>query len=284
MGLMLRIVDGLVFEGKRSPVRWRLGFHDLGHGQREVTASRCIEWFESHRLGEDSICAQVLRGEREDPAQAEKDAANARRAARRAKTTMRRRVKSMGCSRLLTLTYKSNQTDEARCKQHVKEFVRRMRTVVPDFAYVAGYETQKRGAWHVHMATHALPVRLPARNGVMVKSWNIVRSIWRSVIGEDGNIDDSAGKLKKRSAAKIAAYLSKYLLKAFEAGADYSKRWTASKHSMPSAQVVEVRSDTLRELFERCFAFVDADGAEFSTWLCPFGDSLYLSSGPPAGL
>jgi hypothetical protein len=282
MAAMLRIVDGLVFEGKPSPDRWRVASHELGHGQREVTATRCIDWSQSHRLGEDSICAQVLRGEREDPAQAEKDAANARRAARRAKTQMRRRVKSMGCSRLLTLTYKSNQRDEALCKRHVEEFVRRVRRLVPGFAYVAGYETQTRGAWHVHMAIHALPLKLPAANGVKVKSWNVVRAIWRAVIGEKGNVDDSAGKVKKRSAARIASYLSKYLLKAFEDGEDYARRWSSSKHSMPAAQVIEVRSESLRDLFAMCFAFVDAGGVEFSLFVSPFRDSLYLASGPPA--
>lgn len=282
MAAMLRIVDGMVFEGKPSPDRWRVALHELGHGQREVVATRCIDWAQAHYLHPDSTCAQILRGERDDPDRAEKEAANAKRAARRAKTQLRRRVKSMGCTRMLTLTYKSNQTDEALCKRHVKEFVRRVRRLVPDFAYVAGYEPQKRGAWHVHMAMHALPLRLSASNGVKVKSWNVVRAIWRSVIGEPGNIDDSAGKLKKRSAARIASYLSKYLLKAFEEGADYRKRWSSSEHSMPAVQAAEIRSEDLRELFEFAFGLADSDGAEFTLWLCPFKDRFFIASGPPA--
>ena len=108
--------------------------------------------------------------------------ANRKRAARRAKTRVRRLCKVQGLDTLLTLTYRGLVDDLAVCKRHFKEFIRRLRRALGAFSYVAAFERQKRGAWHVHIACHRLPRTMAARNGVKVKSFNVIRAIWRSVI------------------------------------------------------------------------------------------------------
>ena len=85
---------------------------------------------------------------------------------------------------------------------------------------------RSRGAWHVHMACERVPSSL-VRSGVKLKSFNVLRAVWRSVTGEaGGNVDLSQGYGKARSPARIAAYLSKYLMKAFSDGEKGSNRWT----------------------------------------------------------
>jgi hypothetical protein len=131
---------------------------------------------------------------------------------------------------LLTLTYRANVTDIDLCKGHLKEFVRRARRVVPGFMAVACFEKQKRGAWHVHLATARIPAVLRPVNGSGdFRSFNVLRSIWRSVVGEHGgNVDLSRRKRHSRkSAAEVAAYISKYIAKAFAEGIEKGRnRWT----------------------------------------------------------
>lgn len=291
---MLRIVDGMVYEGKPSSNRWSVTLADLGNGHREAVIQRAIDWEESGPLDPDSIAAQVLRGEREDPNQAEKDEANRKRSARRAKTRVRRLCKAQGCDTLLTLTYRANQTDLELAKRHFQLFIGRMQWALsPDggktrgsFVYVAAFERQQRGAWHVHMATHALPRELRAKGGVKVKSYNVVRAIWRSVVDDlGGNIDQSRRKRSsKRSPAKVASYLSKYIMKAFEAGEDHSKRYLSSRCEIPERVRMEFVSDSLADLIATCVKDFACDGRVLcSSWVSRFGDCVFLAGEAPPG-
>lgn len=286
---MLRIVDGIVFEGKPSSDRYVVTLSDLGNGHREAVIARAIDWVEDGPLDPDSITAQILRGEREDPQAAEKREANRRRAARRAKTRVRRLAKAQGCDTLLTLTYRGNQTDLALCKHHFQVFSKRMARLLGGWVYVAAFEPQKRGAWHVHVATHALPlvVKHP-RTGetIRAKSFNIVRAMWRDVVGEwGGNIDQKRRKRNsKKSAAKIAAYLSKYILKAFQEGEDFSKRYLASRCALPERVRLEFVATTMADLIEQCVLEVTQSGAMLcSAWVSRFGDTVYLAGEPDVG-
>ena len=63
----------------------------------------------------------------------------------------------------------------------------------------------------------ACPESLLAQ-GVLVKSYDLLRAVWRAVVGQ-GNVDISrARRHSQRNIAKLAAYLSKYLSKTFDAG------------------------------------------------------------------
>lgn len=282
---MLRIVDGIVFEGKPSADRYVVTWTDFANGHREACVQRAIDWVEDGPLDPDSVTAQVLRGEREDPQAAEKREANRRRAARRAKTAVRRRCKALGLDSLLTLTYRGLQTDMALCELHLKLFLEKMRRAfreagVGEFCYVGCFEPQKRGAWHVHLACHKLPASLLASNGVKVKSYSVVRAFWRSVTGEwGGNIDESAKRAhSKRSAAKVAAYISKYVMKMFEAGEDHAKRYRWSRCAMPERKREEVTGEELRNLIARAAQLCAEGGRSLATcWLSRFGDVFFVA-------
>lgn len=277
---MLRVIDGIAYERKVMEGMWDVTRHDLGNGQIEVGISQVWGLVESHRVDPEWLQDNPDFDKLTDEEEEEKRLRNRERAARRAKTKVRRLCKSMGLDALLTLTYRANVTDSSVARKHLKEFVRRIRRVLPGFAYVAAFERQKRGAWHVHLAVHALPRDLPWQ-GVKVKSYSVVRAIWRSVTGElGGNIDQSRRKRSSQSGpAKIAAYLSKYMLKAFHDGEDHSNRFSASTHSLPAPVRVRLTGAALRDVI--ALVYVDAQGANSSPWLSPYGDAFFLVIEPP---
>jgi len=286
---MFRIVDGIVFEGKPSPDKRVVTLHDLGNGHREVTVRPVIEWREDGPLHPDSINAQVLRGEREDPNAAEKARLARLRSARRSKTRARRVCKVLGLDTLLTLTYRALVDDLGSCKRHFELFRKRMNKALPGgFRFVAAFERQKRGAWHVHIATRRIPAEM-RRGFVYVKSFNVIRAIWRSVVGElGGNVDVSRRKGGKRGAkvtaqspARVAAYLSKYLTKDWEDWPDGVRRLQTSPCELPEPTRVEVVAANMADVVELCYAFA-ADGqcVVVTSHLGRFGDTFYLASEP----
>ena len=145
-------------------------------------------------------------------------------------------AKAKGLATLLTLTYRENMTDRERMKRDFDVFMKRLRRAVPDVEYICVFERQKRGAWHAHIAVRRV---LPFywRKGVAVKSYDLLRSMWRGVVGSDnGNVDVSRNRRVQRSAAKLAVYLSKYIGK--DLGADLAKwenSYSASGRALPDA-------------------------------------------------
>lgn len=222
---MIKIIDGVAYESK-SGNRARLVAHDLGNGHLEAVAMRERVWSEldwSPMAIE--MYLEAVERHREETAE-DRAAKSLEMAARRAAGRVRRLCKVMGADTMITGTYRANQCDLALCKRHVKEFVRRASRQIKDFRVVVAFEPQERGAWHFHAACERISPLL-GHPGAKVKSFNLLRAIWRSVVGElGGNIDVSQGGNKKRSPARIAAYLSKYLMKAFEDGEKGSNRWT----------------------------------------------------------
>ena len=278
---MLKNVAGVWCEGKPSEDEWTVRTYDLGNGHREAVITRPVVWAEvepeqAAYLGED--WAELQAKQREEDAE-EREQANRLRSARRAKTRVRRLVKVMGLDALLTLTYRANQTDLKLCKEHFAAFARRTRKLLPGFRYVAAFEQQKRGAWHVHIAVHALPRELPWA-GVKVKSYSVIRAIWRNVVGDlAGNIDQQRRKRNsKQSSSKLAAYLSKYMLKAFEEGDDWSNRYSASSCDVPRPVMLRFRSEALRDLVDLVFQDIVIGDAEVTMWMSRFGDVFYLSA------
>lgn len=133
--------------------------------------------------------------------------------ANRARRKMRQRCKALGLDCLGTLTYKENMQDRDSALRHFKEFVRRVRRWIPAFAYVAVLEKQKRGALHFHFAHRRLPARFVV-DGQVVKSYDLLRAIWRSVIGGIGAFNDQ--RRRALSPVRIAKYMGKYIGKSIE--------------------------------------------------------------------
>lgn len=201
---------------------------DFGNGhvesttRKKTTLSDLPEWWERSRTErwDKTLGCWVDEG---PTARGEGDTARSRAAsAKRARRAIRHRCKALALDVLGTLTYQENMLDRATLLAHWKEFVRRLRRVVPGFAYVAVIERQKRGALHIHFATRRFPRELQ-QDGVRVKSYNLIRAIWRSVIGGVGSFHDSSRKTRG-SVLKVARYISKYVGKAIEETHEANKR------------------------------------------------------------
>lgn len=285
---MLKIVDGIPFIGKATD-RFRVRAHDLGNGHVEAVASRVIEWQEadwSPEYMQDVLdCIEKARAEA-DPDEVE--AKNRERAARRARTAVRRLCKAMGADTMLTLTYRANQRDLDLCKRHLKEFDRRVLRVLPGFRAVCAFEPQKRGAWHVHIATAGIPRTFVQRNAqgwpCVVKSYDLLRSIWRSVVGElGGNVDVARRRRNSRKTpAQIAAYIAKYIGKAFANEGDKGKnRWTRfGKVEVPPPWDLGV-VDTLLDALDLCYGIMALDGAHCSGRMDRWQDWVYVTGERP---
>lgn len=273
---MHRMINGTVFEGTPSPDRWIVTVHDLGNGHREGVIQRAIDWQEV--CTPTAACMALEPKPLTEAEQAEKDHANRKRAARRAKTRVRRLCKAQGLDTLFTLTYRANQTDLDLCKRHFELLRKRMNRLLGSFCYVAAFEQQARGAWHIHIATHALPRAFYVK-GVHVKSFNVIRAMWRDIAGElGGNFDQSRRKrYSRKSPARVASYLSKYILKAFEEGADFAKRYLSSRCDMPKGTRMQFFTDSLADLVALIHSEVcDLGRVLCSAWVSPFGDVVYL--------
>lgn len=275
-----RIIDGTAYHRKAVEGCYKLKTTDLGHGHTEAVVTQAYEWVE---VDLDPVALRNLQEAyealKEDPEYiAERERINKERAAKRAKTRVRQLCKAANADTLMTLTYKANQTDLELCKRHLKEFARRVRRVIPDFVAIAAFEPQTRGAWHVHMACRRVATVLTNKQGVRMKSFDLLRSIWRSVTKEHGgNVDLSRRKsTSQRSPARIAAYISKYITKAFEDGAKFSNRWTrfGDVQIPPSVQLGYVGS--MREAIELFYDLVGEGSTVVTSYLSHFKDVFFL--------
>lgn len=217
-------------------------------------------------------------------------ASSIERATRRARKSARLRCKASGFDSLFTFTYRENVQDRDLVAAHWKETVRRIRRVIPDFAYLAVVEQQKRGALHLHVATHRLQSHLLVR-GVRLKSWAVLRSIWRSVVGElGGNFDESKRRSRSRaSSLRIARYITKYIAKDFSDGElDRKRYWAGGQWAAPrrvsmlfprAPDSIGISSELLGMVFEE----VVSPGAEFTHWLHPDGFVYWIAALCPRG-
>ena len=228
---MERIRDGFLETGK--VVGFDVSVHDLGHGHHEITAYRALEWERGAQLSPVALEMYLEAVERHrEETESERAERSLKNSAIRARKSVRRYCKVIGADTLLTLTYRANVADLDVAKADLKGFNRRVLAILPGFKFVCGFERQKRGAWHMHLACAGLPTFFEKTNRTgqkyRVKSFDVFRAIWRSVAGDaGGNVDVARRKRNsRRSPAKIAAYLSKYITKAFTEGEKWSNRWT----------------------------------------------------------
>ena len=294
---MLRIIDGLgrscndprfdansaVVYGSTNADTFTVSAVELGHGHLEVSAKRDLTWRELDWTS-DQIRDHVLMLEelKFDVAhQADQRDKCLKIASNRAKTRIRRLCKSMGTNTLLTLTYRHNELDLSRAKADMKEFNRRMLRVFPLFACVVGFEMQTRGAYHMHLGTAAIPAHFirPNAQGVghRVKSFDVIRAVWRSVTKERGGTVNIAKRKRHLSSspARIASYLSKYLAKSFADGEKGSNRFTSYGAGQVPAVVNLGRVGSALEAVEIAFGLLGGRsvfGQHFSKW----GDWFYL--------
>jgi len=292
---MLRIVDGIAYEGKVVPDCFDVRVWEC-NGHREISARPYVAWEvsgpvrpydPSYLIWTKGEAAYLERLAEEE---AERRAKNLLRAARRAKTQCRRFIKANGFNELATLTYRENQIDERLCKEHARRWFRRMADLIPDFGYCAGYETQKRGAWHIHAAIYRLPAfveikkRMPGTGewrSFKIEGWRIGTIVWRSIVGADNGLCFVGGKgpgakKARNSLAKMAAYISKYITKHYDESPESTKRYTHSQgEAVPKAVLIQLGKMSLQELITRCFWCDDGEQI-VDHRIGRFKDSYYL--------
>ena len=244
-----RVIDGTLYGRHTEPYAFDIRVHSLGHGHTEATVLPRYGWAELGSLSPSALADYeastghiFVNGEwlPHTPTHQElqdKLACNRERSSRRAKTKVRRLCKAKGLTTLLTLTYQENVTDRSRMARDFDVFVKRVKRVVSDFEYVCVFERQKRGAWHAHIAVPRILSHYQHK-GALVRSYDLLRSMWRGVIGAGGNIDVSRSKRVGRSSAKLAAYMSKYITKGFDGGDGDGDSYRASGRALDAAIVV----------------------------------------------
>jgi hypothetical protein len=215
-------------------------------------------WYDAEDLAnQEAMRAQELEERREK--QREKNA-------QRAKSKCRWIIKSQGLNELLTLTYRENQQDRDLCKKHFKEWVRRMKAALGGkFIYCASFERQERGAMHVHVACHKLPNH-GTRKGQKIKAWKLGTEIWRSIIGENNGLCFVGGKTRhggqrrNLSLAKLAAYVSKYIMKDYRDAPLESNRYSRSNGlEVPKAVKMSFQNLSFNEMVALAFHCGDGD-------------------------
>ncbi len=202
----------------REQGRWRIVLRDYGEGLCE------IGW---------SFAATIVLG-KAGRGESEQHEVHEDRAKRRARSRLRQLILAANANHLLTLTYRANVTDYGQASADLGRFIRRVRTVLPGWVYVAVPEQQQRGAWHWHLA-------VIGRQDV-----DLLRGCWRAVAG-DGNIDVQQPKSSTANRRlAIVKYLGKYLGKGFEEG-----NRALNGHRFRASLGIKVPGESL-EVPERC--------------------------------
>lgn len=167
---------------------------------------------------------------------------NIERAARRAKTAVRRRCKAIQANCMVTLTYRENMQDKDRMMRDFKAFRKRLESI-GDFEYVAITEPQARGALHLHIACQQFPAYLKNEHGVRVKSYALISSMWSRVIGRgNGNVNFTKPR-GRNSAHRIASYIGKYLAKQMETALNKKKYWSSKGIVVPKPERIWFAGD-----------------------------------------
>ncbi|MGQ7936999.1 rolling circle replication-associated protein [Paraburkholderia sp. D1E] len=241
-------------------------------GQQEVVAfsTRVQRHFQELRLRPRGMRGkrEALHGESGEDVSVKSDK-SLRTSIERSKRMIRQRCKAIRADRMLTLSTRANETRIEVWAKWWDAFRRRL-SKLQDFHYVAVLERQKRGAWHIHIAVNGR------------QNWNLLRSIWLSVIakhGTDGVVNDSIKNFKKLCVYRkiggkgramrhlIATYIAKYCGKgAHDVGFNKKRYWTSRGIALPELTTyAHLGAESGRgEAVAAAYECVDANGADFS--------------------
>jgi hypothetical protein len=280
MEKIVTLPDGsrLAFTSVEVPNAWQV-YEKSANGHKEVFFKKLVQWAESDdpvpadtRLDSYDWDAFALKHPDSKLLAAhlaeleEKRQKHALKSAQRAKSQCRWVIKSQGLNEMLTLTYKVNQLDRELCKKHFKEWVRRMKVALGgEFVYCAAFERQERGAMHVHVACRKLPQHGIIR-ATKIKAFQLGTRIWRDIVKELGGMcfvggnTKHGGKRRNLSLAKLAAYVSKYIMKDYADAPSESNRYSRSNGLvLPKSQRTVFHGLTMGEMIELVFQCSDGD-------------------------
>lgn len=298
-----RLIAGALYARDTKPYAHDLRVHLMAHGHTEATLSPRYGWTEVDMTdlaysdmrrtqagftwvdGQWVVAAPDVPRSPPTPAQMlDRLAENKVRAGRRAQTKVRRLCKDKGLSVMLTLTYRENMGDRGRMARDFDVFSKRMRRLIPGWEYVCVFEQQKRGAWHAHIAVPKVLSHY-AHQGRLVRSYDLLRSMWRGVVGVDnGNVDVSRNRKVARSQSRLASYISKYISKGF-ALSDRGGRdsYSYGGKGLAAPVLLRCKSGVLSECITDCVGLLDAEWyAARSRWakIQNHSGCYYLSLSP----
>lgn len=272
--IRMRGCEPIVMDGEVIPDAWVVHTR-IANGHKEVSFRNDVRWTESDEKAPETweeVQASLpgcnlsyLEAQHEQELLERQEKAR-EKSAQRAKTNCRWIIKAQGLNELLTLTYRENQEDRELCKKHFKEWVRRMKAALGgSFIYCASFEKQERGAMHVHVACHKLPTH-GVRKGEKIKAWKLGTEIWRSIIGADNGLCFVGGKTRNGgyrrnlSLAKLAAYVSKYIMKDYHDAPAESNRYSRSNGlTVPKPQRSTVQGLTFEQMVQLAFECGEGD-------------------------
>lgn len=126
----------------------------------------------------------------------------------------------MGNTRMITITFRDNVTDKKEAASRWNVLLTSLKAIIPVFRYIAVWERQQRGAWHMHLLVSAPTVS----NKKLREYFNNYSSVSSLGIGFVKIFWTTGNDFKG-----IKNYLTKYLLKeAREKGVryvGYSMNW-----------------------------------------------------------
>lgn len=193
---------------------------------------------------------------------------NQKRAILRARSSIRRKIINAGLTHLVTLTYRENVLDKERAKADFSRFVQSVHSERPEWKYLAVFERQSRGAWHVHIATAGF------------QDVNFLREKWLAVVGQ-GSLNARAPRQTKVKNARVAManYLSKYIGKDVKAWKLNKKNYFHSKNVTepePEKVFVEIGEISIED-FARALVQAEGDEVQYE-WIDPSGERGRVSS------
>lgn len=298
---MKRIVHGIEFEGDRVENAWDISIFEVD-GHRELSARQVVEWtevgFAVSPMPWDEYIAQFddepdkkARYEAEHLVDiAERAVKCLKKAAQRAQTTCRRLIKASNFREMLTITYRENQQDRDVCKHDFELWVKRMVRAFPKFQYCAAFERQERGSMHVHCATNKLPRHVHYK-GEKIEAWRLPTILWRAIVGDDNGLVFVGGKprwgssrRRNLSLAKMASYVSKYIMKDYADSPAGSNRYSRSNAiDLPKPVHIRLTDCSIDDLIRVAFE-VPAGSVVVSHRIGDWQDSYWLCTEPAQGI
>jgi hypothetical protein len=175
---------------------------------------------------------------------------------------------------MVTLTYRENMTDATRANADFTKFVRAIRDKLRpsgrEWLYVAVVETQKRGAWHWHVAVHGW------------QDVDLLRTTWQHLGGGSVNVK-SWTRMGKVRPDLLASYLAKYIAKSTAGRAiELKHRYRLSHKLVVETKTIELDETDVAGVHadqweKRCgqapgvILRLDVDGLGEVIWACSWG-------------
>jgi hypothetical protein len=121
------------------------------------------------------------------------------------------------------------------------------------------------------------------KNNILCKSYDLIRSMWRGVVGADnGNIDVSRNKRLSRSSSKLASYLSKYIGKTFDQAEKYVNSYSASGRALPPAVLERAITPSLTDAINSLLDMLSPELGRLELYQALLdGGGYYVCLSPP---